>query len=314
MTEIALETSPNLLLKKLYDNINKVICGKAKTVDTLIMALLAGGHVLLEDVPGLGKTLLAKVIARSINAQFRRIQCTPDMLPSDITGVSIFNYEDKKFKFIPGPIFTNVLLVDEINRASPRTQSCMLEAMGERQVTIEGNTYKLQMPFFTIATQNPVEYHGTFELPEAQLDRFMVVLNLGYPTDREEINILDHCLCDKSYDVEPVISIDDYITLYKHVKSIHVAESIKQYIVDIVTATRNKKEIRLGVSPRGSLNLLNMAQASAAISNRTYVLPDDIKRVAVDVLSHRVIPIQRRDHLSNSVLIRNIVQEVKPPQ
>lgn len=314
MTQLLLPPKIENLIQGLYKNLNKVICGKTNTVNKLIMALLAGGHVLLEDVPGVGKTLLAKTIARSIDANLKRIQCTPDLLPSDITGVSIFNPEQREFKFIPGPVFANVLLVDEINRAAPRTQSCLLEAMEESQLTIEGKTYKLDKPFFVIATQNPIEYHGTFELPEAQLDRFIVVLRLGYPNNAEEDSILEFYLKNDDYDVEPVLSIDEYLLIHEYTRKITVSKEIRKYIIDIVNATRENSNIRLGVSPRGSLSLLKMAQASALIAGRNYVIPDDVKDVVVDVLSHRVIPIHRRSLLANNAIISEIVNKIEVPE
>jgi MoxR-like ATPase len=313
MTQLLLPPQIETLIQQLYGNITKVICGKRNTVDKVIMAFMAGGHVLLDDVPGVGKTLLAKTIAKSINAEYKRIQCTPDLLPSDITGVSIFNPADREFKFIPGPVFTNVLLVDEINRAAPRTQSCLLEAMEESQLTIEGKTYKLQKPFLIIATQNPIEYHGTFELPEAQLDRFLVVLRLGYPNETEEDNILCHYLNENSTKIDPVINVEDYMMLHEYVKNITVSEDIRKYIIDISNSTREDPAIRLGVSPRGSLALLRMAQAAALIDKRNYVIPDDVKLVAVDTLSHRIIPVQRKGLLANNQLITEIMSRIRVP-
>lgn len=313
MSQLLLPEKVDKLVQDLYKNVTRIIYGKKNTVEKTIMALLAGGHVLLEDVPGVGKTLLAKIISKSIDAKFTRIQCTPDLLPSDITGVSIFNPEKREFTFIQGPIFTNVLLVDEINRAAPRTQSCLLEAMEETQLTIEGKTYKLNKPFFVIATQNPIEYHGTFELPEAQLDRFMVVLSLGYPDEKEEDNILGHYLETDEDDTEAVITVEDYIMLNNYVKSIKVGREIRKYIIDIVNATRDNTNIRLGVSPRGSLALLKMAQSSALLDGRNYVIPDDVKNIAIDALSHRVIPIHRRGLLANNGLIMDIISKVKVP-
>lgn len=314
MTQITLPSKEEELLTKFYNNVKSVIYGKDETVKKILMALLSGGHVLLEDVPGVGKTLLAKTIASSVDAKFKRIQCTPDLLPSDVSGVSIFNPENREFKFIKGPIFTEVLLVDEINRAAPRTQSCLLEAMEESQVTIEGVTYKLEKPFFVIATQNPIEYHGTFELPEAQLDRFMVVLSLGYPAEEEENSILEYYLNNDSFKVDSVITIDDYLLLMNCVRKVHVSKEIRQYIVNIVNATRNSTNIRLGVSPRGGLALLKMSQASAMLDGRGYVIPDDVKNIVVEVLSHRVIPVHKRTLLANNSLISEIVSKVKVPE
>lgn len=313
MTQLLLPTELQSLIDKLYKNINKVICGKEDTINKVLMAALSGGHVLLEDVPGVGKTLLAKTFAKSLDAKFKRIQCTPDLLPSDVTGVSIFNPEGRTFNFMPGPLFTNVLLVDEINRAAPRTQSCLLEAMEESQVTVEGHTYKLDSPFFVIATQNPIEHHGTFELPEAQLDRFLVVLSLGYPDEKDENKIIEFYLESEQDSVEPVITKDDYLLLRKYTRKVQVSPEIRRYIVDIVNATRDNPNIRLGASPRGSLALTKMAQASALLESRNYVIPDDVKKNAVEVLSHRVIPIHKRGLLANSNLINEIVNKVKVP-
>ena len=314
MTQLILPPEIEKPVKMLYDNLTKVLYGKRNTVEKVIMAFLAGGHVLLEDVPGVGKTLMAKTVSNSLDAKFRRIQCTPDLLPSDITGVSIFNPEKREFNFIQGPVFTNILLVDEINRAAPRTQSCLLEAMEEAQLTIEGTTYKLEKPFFVIATQNPIEYHGTFELPEAQLDRFMVVLSLGYPSEEEEDEILKFYLEKDEDEIEKVLTLNEYKKLNEYVKQIKASAAVRKYIVDIVNATRENTNIRLGVSPRGSLALLKMSQAAAVLAGRTYVIPDDVKNVSIDVLSHRVIPIHRRGLLANNSIISEIVSKVKVPE
>lgn len=313
-TQISLPPEIENLVQGLYKNVTQIIYGKKNTVEKVIMALLTGGHVLLEDVPGVGKTLLAKTISDSLDAKFSRIQCTPDLLPSDISGVSIYNPEKREFKFLKGPVFTNILLVDEINRAAPRTQSCLLEAMEENQLTIEGKTYKLDKPFFVIATQNPIEYHGTFELPEAQLDRFIVVLSLGYPSENEENEILEYYLKTDEYSVDPVLSVESYIELYNYIRNITVSREIRKYIIDIVNETRNNANVRLGVSPRGSLALLKMSQASALLAGRNYVIPDDVKNIAVDVLSHRVIPIHRRGLLANNSIIKDIVEKIKVPE
>lgn len=309
-------TSTNFLelIQIFKNNISSVICGKENTIDKVLMAFLAGGHVLLEDVPGLGKTLLAKTIAKSLDAKFMRIQCTPDLLPTDITGVSIYNPKECEFKFIPGPVFTNVLLVDEINRAAPRTQSSLLEAMEERQVTIEGKTYKLDPPFFILATQNSIEYHGTFDLPEAQLDRFMVILNLGYPSPTEEDEILQFYLNNETNSVDSVISPIDCLKLQEYTKKVTVNEFIRKYIIDISNETRNDPNVKLGVSPRGSLALLKMSQACALINGRDYVIPDDVKNIAIDVLSHRVIPTYKRNMLANNSIIKEILSKVEVPE
>lgn len=313
MSEAQLPSYVEASISKLYENINKIIYGRQDTVNKIIMALIAGGHVLLEDVPGIGKTLLAKVISKSINADFKRVQCTPDLLPSDISGVNIFDSRQGEFKFVPGPLFTNVLLVDEINRAAPRTQSCLLEAMEEFQITIDGKTYLLNKPFFVIATQNPLEYHGTFELPEAQLDRFLMVVKLGYPAREEEINVMNFYLNDSSYSLEPVITKNDYMAIHKYLINVTVTDAIKQYIMDIVKVTRNCPEVKVGVSTRGALALLKVAQASAMVSKRNYVMPDDILYVAENVLSHRLITYDNLDSASNSALLANILSGVEVP-
>lgn len=316
MTQLLLPSKIENLLQGFYDNLTNIIYGKQNTVKKVIMAFISGGHVLLDDVPGVGKTLLAKVLAKSVNVQFKRVQCTPDLLPSDITGVSIFNPADKEFKFIHGPIFTNILLVDEINRAAPRTQSCLLEAMEESQITIEGKTYKLEKPFFVIATQNPIEYHGTFELPEAQLDRFIAVLKLGYPNEIEENTILDYYINNDNGEsqVQPVITVDNYFEIAEFVKKIIVSPAIRNYMIEISNTTRENPLIRLGISPRGTLALMRMSQASALMHNRTYVIPDDVKNVALEVLSHRIIPLHRRGLLANQELISEIISKIRVPK
>ena len=234
-------------------------------------------------------------------------------MPSDITGVSIFYPETREFKFIQGPIFTNVLLVDEINRAAPRTQSCLLEAMEESQITIEGTSQKLEKPFFVIATQNPIEYHGTFDLPEAQLDRFLIVLGIGYPDQEEEDTIIEFYLNNVYNNVEPVISLEDYLMLHECTRKVSVSKEIRKYVLDIINATRNDTNIKLGTSPRGTLALLRMAQSSAILAGRNYVIPDDVKNVAVEVLSHRVIPTHKRGLLVNNSIISELVKKITVP-
>ncbi len=271
-------------------NINKVIVGKSEVVDLILTALLSNGHVLLEDVPGTGKTLIAKSLARSIDACFKRIQFTPDLLPSDITGLNYYNQKQGEFTFHSGPIFTNILLADEINRATPRTQSSLLECMEERQITIDGETRLLKHPFLVIATQNPVETSGTFPLPEAQLDRFLMQLKVGFPTNREEIDILNRFILDNPLEqLTPVCSGEELFQMQAAVKSVYIHPSIMEYMVAIVNKTRDNDNVTLGVSPRGTLALLRSSQAYAAISGNHFVTPEIVKYLAPYVLTHRLI-------------------------
>jgi MoxR-like ATPase len=278
------------LTEKIKANVEKVIIGKAESIDLLLIGLICEGHILIEDVPGVGKTMLARALAISLGGAFKRLQCTPDLLPNDITGVSIFNQADQAFYFRPGPVFVNILLADEINRATPRTQSALLEAMGERQVTVDGTTYPLSRPFMVLATQNPVEYEGTFPLPEAQLDRFMLKINIGYPTHGEEAEILKRLERQHPIDsLEPVMQPEEVLKHMSEVWEVHVDKTVRDYIIDIIEATRNHSEILLGGSPRATLALYKASQAYAAIHNRDHVLPDDVKYLAVPVLSHRML-------------------------
>jgi MoxR-like ATPase len=299
--------------KDLLDNINTVMVGIEKAVRLTVYAFLAGGHVLIEDVPGVGKTLLAKTLAMSVKASFKRIQCTPDLLPSDVSGVSIYQQHEGIFKFVQGPIFTNILLADEINRATPRTQSSLLEAMEEQQVTTDGVTRPLPDLFFVIATENPIEYHGTFPLPEAQLDRFMISLSLGYPETDGEMKILDKTLEDGAFSVEPVLSVEDVMAARAAVKNIFVESSVKRYIVDIVNATRNHDQIALGVSPRGSQLLMRAAQAAAFVDGRNFVQPEDVKLLAPFILGHRIIPSMAESRNSHSQIIERLLKNVEVP-
>jgi MoxR-like ATPase len=271
-------------------NIERVIVGKPEPIRLTLLGLLAQGHILIEDVPGTGKTVLAKSLARSIGGSFHRLQFTPDMLPSDVTGVSIFNQQSREFEFRPGPVIAQIVLIDEINRATPKTQAALLEVMEERQVTVDGVTYAMPTPFLVLATQNPIEYEGTFPLPEAQLDRFFMRISLGYPMLADEIRMLEGQQTEHPLDsLEAVASVDQILEAQRRVRQVRVADELKRYILDLVTGTRKHNEVYLGASPRGSLALFRAAQAHAALAGRDYTLPDDIKTVAVPALAHRMI-------------------------
>lgn len=300
---------------EIKENINTVIIGKSSTIDLILTSILAGGHVLLEDTPGTGKTIMAKALAKSIDGNFNRIQFTPDLLPSDITGLNIFNVKESEFNFVEGPIFTNILLADEINRATPRTQSSLLEAMEEKQVTIDGETRTLDKPFLVIATENPIENSGTFPLPEAQLDRFMMKLSLGYPTFDEEVNIINRfILNDPLAEILPICSKERILEMQNLVKEVFIHDDIKKYIVEIVQATRNNSNISLGVSPRGTLALLRACQSFAAINGREYVIPDDVKTLASPILAHRIISTNGLNNsYKNTKLINNIISDISVP-
>ncbi|MGQ9683484.1 MAG: AAA family ATPase [Anaerolineae bacterium] len=289
-----------VLAERVVANVERVILGKHHEVRLALTALLCQGHILIEDVPGVGKTVLAKSIARSIGGTFRRIQFTPDLLPSDVTGVSVFNQKTREFEFRPGPVMAQIVLTDEINRATPKTQSALLESMEERQVTVDGVTYRLPQPFLVLATQNPIEYEGTFPLPEAQLDRFLMRINLGYPSQQDEIAILNSQQYAHPLErCEQVISIEELLDMQQEVKSVHVDDLIKEYIVGIVTATRKHPDVYLGASPRGALALYRTGRAWAALDGRDYVIPDDIKALAQPTLAHRII-------ISPSARIKNV--------
>lgn len=268
-----------------------VIEGKPEVVRLSLTVLLAEGHLLIEDVPGVGKTMLAKALARSIDCSVRRVQFTPDLLPSDITGVSVFDQQRRDFEFKPGAIFAQIVIGDEINRASPKTQSALLESMEERQVTVDGHTYELPSPFMVVATQNPVEMEGTYPLPEAQRDRFMARVSMGYPSPEAEMRMLDtHSVIDPLDDLQPVAHAHDILKLVDAVRTVHVADSVRRYAVDLVAATRHHPELRLGASPRATLHLVRAAKAAAALAGREYALPDDVQALAVAVLAHRLLP------------------------
>jgi MoxR-like ATPase len=276
--------------ERITTNIETVIVGKRPEIELLMVALLCGGNVLIEDVPGTGKTMLARAVAGSMGLEFKRLQCTPDLLPNDVTGVSIFNNREGNFQFQPGPVFANILLADEINRATPRTQAAMLEAMQEHQVSVDGVSHLLPTPFLLMATQNPVEYEGTFPLPEAQLDRFLLRMSLGYPAEDDEIRMLRNLRGTHPIDtLQPVVDGKELLALYPLVNEIHVDETLERYILALVTGTRRHPDVAVGASPRGSLALYKTAQARAALSGREYVLPDDVKAMAPSVLPHRII-------------------------
>lgn len=302
--------------EKLSDNICKAIIGKDDKIEKIIIAFICGGHVLLEDAPGLGKTKLSRALAKSLDCDFKRIQFTPDLLPSDLTGIYYYNQKLQEFKFRKGPLLSNIVLADEINRATPRTQSALLECMEEGQVTVEGETMKLDDPFFVIATENPIEQYGTFPLPEAQMDRFFMKLSMGYPEFNDEKTILDiHIDCDPLDTIESVVTLEEIRKVRKDYKKVHVSEPIKNYILDIVRKTRDNNEISLGVSPRGSLALFKACQALAAIRGRDYVICEDVKELAVPVLSHRIILKSSLDSatLENEKFITDILNMVNAP-
>jgi MoxR-like ATPase len=301
---------------RICDNVEKVIIGKRAEVQTTLVALLCEGHLLIEDVPGVGKTMLARAIARSIGCEFRRIQFTPDMLPSDVTGVSVFNQKTLEFEFRPGPIMAQIVLTDEINRATPKTQAALLEAMEERQITVDGTTYPLLRPFLVMATQNPIEYEGTFPLPEAQLDRFLLRTTLGYPQPAEEMAILDsQRQAHPITMLEQVVSAQELIQAQRAVTDVYVDALIKEYIVALVGATRKHPDIYLGASPRGSLALYKASRANAAVDGREFVIPDDVKHMADPTLSHRLIvsPSARIKNVDPRAVLREILDSVPVP-
>lgn len=301
---------------KVNKNISKVIVGKEDKIDKIIVAFICSGHVLLEDVPGVGKTKLAKSMAKSMNCSFSRIQFTPDLLPSDLTGIYYYNQKTHEFEFKEGPLLKQFILADEINRATPRTQSALLECMAERQVTVEGNTIKLSKPFFVIATQNPVEQFGTFPLPEAQLDRFFIKLSMGYPNSNEEIEMMNRYVDSDPFDsIEEVVSMKEIEYVQNNYDKVFVSNDIKEYILNIILKTRTHNNVELGCSPRATLNLMKASQANAAINGRNYVIPEDVKEMSVPVLSHRLIlksEISINKNLSEKI-IEDILNSIKAP-
>ena len=305
-----------IAVQRVVGNVEKVIMGKAEPVAFSLIAVICRGHVLIEDVPGVGKTVLTKAIARSIGCTFKRIQFTPDLLPSDVTGVSIYNQKTGNFEFRPGPVMAQIVLADEVNRATPKTQSALLEAMEEGQVTVDGSSYRLPDPFMVMATQNPIEYEGTFPLPEAQLDRFMMNIKIGYPKPADEVNILDsHQHHHPLEDLTQIMNAEELILIQRHIRTVHVDPSIRVYIVDIANATRKHQNIYLGVSPRGSLALVRASQALAAMRGRGYVIPDDVKLLVKPTLAHRIIitPAARVRSITSTMVLDEILQSVPVP-
>jgi MoxR-like ATPase len=316
MEDTQTTTDIQSFVDRLSANLEKVIVGKHQTLELVIIGLLCQGHLLIEDVPGVGKTMLARSLAKSLGCSFSRIQFTPDMLPTDVTGVSIFNQVTRQFEFRPGPLMSQIVLADEINRATPKTQSALLEAMEERQITADGVTHILQEPFLVLATQNPIEYEGTFPLPEAQLDRFLMRIRLGYPSMAEEVKVLEiQQLRHPIRDLQPVISVEEVLRMQEAIKNIYVSPAVKRYVVELTRSTRDSSDVYLGASPRGSLGLFRAGQARAAISGRDYVLPDDIKSLAEFVLAHRMVvnPAARLRNISAGQVVQEILNVLPVP-
>ncbi|HZJ83784.1 MAG TPA: MoxR family ATPase [Clostridia bacterium] len=304
------------IITAIEENISKVIVGKKEAIELILIALLSQGHVLIEDVPGVGKTTMVSALARSLDLTFRRIQFTPDVLPSDITGFSMYNFKTGEMEFHQGMVMGQIILADEINRTSPKTQSSLLEVMEEHQITVDGTTYKLPQPFIVLATQNPIEYIGTFPLPEAQLDRFFLKVSIGYPSKREEMFILSRFQDDTPLDsLESVASKDDILKLQKVTRSIRVAEPIRDYIADLVSMTRDHPDLSLGASPRGGIFLMRASQAHAILDGRDYVIPDDVQKMVIPVLSHRLIlkPEARLKELTSERVLKSIINTVYVP-
>ncbi len=302
--------------ERIASSVGHVILGKTNEVRLTVLGMLCRGHILLEDIPGVGKTMMAKSLARAVGCTFNRIQFTPDMLPSDITGVSIFNPKTREFEFRPGPIMAQIVLADEINRATPKTQSALLEAMEEGQMTVDGVTYRLSNPFLIMATQNPIEYEGTFPLPEAQLDRFLVRIQMGYPQPQDELNIL----ASQQYqhplqNLQQVVTLKELLAVQQLIKDVYVAKEVQQYIINLITASRRHGDVYLGSSPRGSLALFRTAQARAAMSGRDFVIPDDVKALAEVTLAHRIIvgPAARLKNITSRAIVQDILQSTPVP-
>ncbi|MCI0803701.1 MAG: MoxR family ATPase [Chloroflexi bacterium] len=313
---MTLTVDSQTLADLLIENIGRVIVGKRETVELALVALISGGHVLIEDVPGVGKTMLVRSIATSTGCDYRRMQFTPDLLPSDVTGVSVFNQKTGDFEFRPGPIMAQIVLADEINRATPKTQSALLEAMGEQQVTVEGITRKLPNPFMVLATQNPIEYEGTFPLPEAQLDRFFMRISLGYPDAEQEVAIMERREhVDPIDELQPVCTPDDITNLQARADDVYIDVLVKQYIVELANTTRQHPEAALGVSPRASINLMKGGKALAMLHNRDYVIPDDIKAIATATLAHRILltPSARMREVTQETVIADVLDQVSVP-
>lgn len=314
--ESVVTTNVKEFYERLLNNLKGVIIGKDEVLDLVVITLLSQGHLLIDDVPGVGKTMLAKSLAKSLGCSFNRIQFTPDMLPSDVTGVSIFNQNSREFEFRAGPIISQIVLADEINRATPKTQSALLEAMEERQVTVDGITHQIPQPFMVLATQNPIEYEGTFPLPEAQLDRFLMRIRIGYPTFSNEIEILElQQIKHPIEDIKTVISSKEIIDMQNAIKHVYVSSAVKRYIVELTRATRDHNDVYLGASPRGSLGLFRVSQAKAASIGRDFVLPDDVKGLAKFVLGHRLVinPSARLKNLTADQIIGEVLLQVGVP-